>query len=330
MTAFLTSLSSVGEIVLVIALGFWLRNSGRLGDTFKNNISFIIMDITLPVSIFMSVVTKLNRNKLLSLSSSLFYVFLSFLLGYIIAIALVKIFKIQKGRRGTFINMAVNANTIFIGMPLNLALFGDQVLPFFLIYYLMNTISAWAIGIFFISADDPTKVKGEKNAAGFNWKKLLPAPLIGFIMALVWLILGLPITFIVQPKGFPMLGNTFEMIGGLVTPLSLIYIGIILADAGLKSIHFDRDSVLALVARFVIAPAIMLSVLIFFMHTGATIPSMETSTFVIQAAAPCLAVLPILVGRSHGDVGYATNVVVTSTVLFVVVVPILMEILTLI
>ena len=66
------------------------------------------------------------------------------------------------------------------------------------------------------------------------------------------------------------------------------------------------------------------------MHTGATIPSMETSTFVIQAAAPCLAVLPILVGRSHGDVGYATNVVVTSTVLFVVVVPILMEILTLI
>ena len=52
MTAFLTSLSSVGEIVLVIALGFWLRNSGRLGDTFKNNISFIIMDITLPVSIF--------------------------------------------------------------------------------------------------------------------------------------------------------------------------------------------------------------------------------------------------------------------------------------
>ena len=140
MTAFLTSLSSVGEIVLVIALGFWLRNSGRLGDTFKNNISFIIMDIALPVSIFMSVVTKLNRNKLLSLSSSLFYVFLSFLLGYVIAIALVKIFKIQKGRRGTFINMAVNANTIFIGMPLNLALFGDQVLPFFLIYYLMNAI----------------------------------------------------------------------------------------------------------------------------------------------------------------------------------------------
>lgn len=330
MTAFLTSLSSVGEIVLVIALGFWLRSSGRLDDTFKGNVSFIIMNIALPVSIFMSVVSKLNRDKLLSLSSSLGYVFLCFVLGYVVAIALVKIFKIRKGRRGTFINMVVNANTIFIGMPLNMALFGDKALPYFLIYYLVNTISTWAVGIFFISADDPTKEKGDKADANFNWKKLLPAPLIGFIVALVWLVLGLPITFIVQPESFPMLGNTFTMVGGLVTPLSLIYIGIILADAGLNSIHFDRDSILALVGRFVIAPAIMLAVLLAFSHGGIAVPDVAMSTYVIQAAAPGLAVLPILVGRSHGDVAYATNVVVTSTVLFVVVVPILMEILTLI
>ncbi|USS88261.1 AEC family transporter [Fructilactobacillus hinvesii] len=328
MTAFLTSLSSVGEIVLVIALGYWLRKSGRLGDTFKGNISFIIMNIALPVSIFMSVVTNLNRDKLISLSSGLLYVFISFLLGYIVAIAMVYLFKIRKGRRGTFINMFVNANTIFIGMPLNMALFGDKGLPYFLLYYLMNTISTWAIGIFFISADDPTKSKDDRGSAKFNWKKLLPAPLIGFLVALIWLVLGLPITFIVEPPAFPMLGKTFTMIGGLVTPLSLIYIGIILADAGLNSIHFDRDSILALVGRFVISPAIMIAVLMAFTGMGATVPGPELSTFVIQAAAPGLAVLPILVGNAHGDVDYATNVVVTSTVLFVVVVPILMEIIT--
>lgn len=40
-----------------------------------------------------------------------------------------------------------------------------------------------------------------------------------------------------------------------------------------------------------------------------------------------LAVLPILAKEAHGDVKYATDVVVMSTVLFVVVVPILMAIL---
>jgi hypothetical protein len=39
-----------------------------------------------------------------------------------------------------------------------------------------------------------------------------------------------------------------------------------------------------------------------------------------------LAVLPILAADAHGDVKYATNLVTTSTILFVVVVPVLMAI----
>ena len=48
--------------------------------------------------------------------------------------------------------------------------------------------------------------------------------------------------------------------------------------------------------------------------------------FIVQAAIPALAVLPILANEAHGDVKYATDVVVMSTVLFIVVVPILMTI----
>lgn len=69
----------------------------------------------------------------------------------------------------------------------------------------------------------------------------------------------------------------------------------------------------------------MIAIMMFFKNTT-SIPTIEQSTLIIQAATPGLAVLPILVGQSHGDVEYATNVVTTSTVLFVVVVPILMQI----
>lgn len=70
----------------------------------------------------------------------------------------------------------------------------------------------------------------------------------------------------------------------------------------------------------------MVSVILISGHIGNVMPSLESSTLIIQSAAPGLAVLPILAGQSHGDVEYATNVVTTSTVLFVVVVPILMAI----
>ncbi|APU71505.1 AEC family transporter [Companilactobacillus crustorum] len=317
MAAFITSLESVAEIVLVIALGYWLRGSGRLGDEFKGNISFIIMKIALPASIFVSVFKYLNRDKLASLSGGLIFTFASFTIGYIVAWILTKVFRIRKGRRGTFINMFVNANTIFIGLPLNMALFGTKSLPYFLIYYVMNTISTWAVGIFFISSDDPTVEKGAKK--DFNWKKLLPAPLVGFLVSLVFLLLAIPVP--------DWINKTLDMVGGIVTPMSLIYIGIILADAGLKSIKFDRDTILALLGRFVVAPAIMISIiLIGGSMMGTSLPSIESNSFIIQAAAPGLAVLPILVDQSHGDVDYATNLVTTSTVLFVIVVPILMQV----
>ena len=316
MAAFITSLESVAEIVLVIALGYWLRGSGRLGDEFKGNISFIIMKIALPASIFVSVLKYLNRDKLASLSGGLVFTFASFTIGYIVAWLLTKVFRIRKGRRGTFINMFVNANTIFIGLPLNMALFGDKSLPYFLIYYVMNTISTWAVGIFFISSDDPTVAKGEKK--DFNWKKLLPAPLVGFLVSLVFLLLAIPV-----PEW---INKTLDMVGGIVTPMSLIYIGIILADAGLKSIRFDRDTILALVGRFIVAPVIMIGIILIGGSMIGTMPQLESSSFIIQSAAPGLAVLPILVDQSHGDVDYATNLVTTSTVLFVIVVPILMQV----
>ncbi|WP_338141339.1 AEC family transporter, partial [Oenococcus oeni] len=76
------------------------------------------------------------------------------------------------------------------------------------------------------------------------------------------------------------------------------------------------------IGRFIIVPAVMIIILKLF---GGSMPKLESSTLIIQAAAPGLAVLPILVGQNHGDVEYATNVVTTSTVLFVIVVPILMQ-----
>ena len=57
--------------------------------------------------------------------------------------------------------------------------------------------------------------------------------------------------------------NTLTYVGNIVTPLSLIYIGIVLAKAGLNTITFDKDTIVTLVGRFILAPLIMLLVLKF-------------------------------------------------------------------
>ena len=314
MSLFLTSITSIIPIIAIIILGYILQVKGWFGDAFGPNLSRLIMNVALPASIFVSVMKYLTLDKLISLSGGLLYTFVAFILGYIVAYIAVVVFKVRPGRRGTMINTFVNANTIFIGLPLNVALFGDQALPYFLIYYITNTISTWTLGVYLMTSD--SKSGQSKETSKFDWKKLLPAPLVGFLVALLFLILRISIPDFAT--------NTLTYVGNIVTPLSLIYIGIVLAKAGLNTITFDKDTIVTLVGRFILAPLIMLLVLKFFA------PNMETvefKTFMIQSATPALAVLPILANQGKGDVEFSTNVVTLSTVLFIIVIPILQTLL---
>jgi len=314
MSLFLTSITSIIPIIAIIVLGYILQVKGWFGDAFGPNLSRLIMNVALPASIFVSVMKYLTLDKLISLSGGLLYTFVAFILGYIVAYIVVMVFKVRPGRRGTMINTFVNANTIFIGLPLNVALFGDQALPYFLIYYITNTISTWTLGVYLMTSD--SKSGQSKKETKFDWKKLLPPPLLGFFTALIFLFFEIPLA--------PILHNTLNYLGDMVTPLSLIYIGIVLARAGLNTIAFDKDTIVTLVGRFILAPLIMLLVLKFFAPNMATV---EFKTFMIQSATPALAVLPILANQGKGDVEFSTNVVTLSTVLFIVVIPILQTLL---
>ena len=314
MSLFLTSITSIIPIIAIIVLGYILQVKGWFGDAFGPNLSRLIMNVALPASIFVSVMKYLTLDKLISLSGGLLYTFVAFILGYIVAYIAVVVFKVRPGRRGTMINTFVNANTIFIGLPLNVALFGDQALPYFLIYYITNTISTWTLGVYLMTSD--SKSGQSKKETKFDWKKLLPAPLVGFLVALLCLILRISIPDFAT--------NTLTYVGNIVTPLSLIYIGIVLAKAGLNTITFDKDTIVTLVGRFILAPLIMLLVLKFFAPNMATA---EFKTFMIQSATPALAVLPILANQGKGDVEFSTNVVTLSTVLFILVIPILQTLL---
>ena len=309
---FLTSLGSIFPIIVMIAIGYILRKRHWFHHTFSENVSKLITNVALPCSIFYSVLKYLDMNVLKELSNRLIFTFASVIIGYVTAYIVIKIFKIRRGRRGVFYNAVVNANTIFIGLPLNMALFGEEASKYYLMYYITNTISIWTLG-YILLENDSTEEKESKG--GFNPKKLLSPPLIAFVAAFIVLVLGISV-----PKP---LVETTKYLGNIVTPLALLYIGIVLADAGLHSIRFDLDTILALLGRFVFSSIVMVALLKVagqFMQ----LDSLEIKTFVIQSAAPVFAALPILTNQTEGDIEYATNVVTTSTILFVVVIPILM------
>ncbi|GCL68144.1 AEC family transporter [Veillonella tobetsuensis] len=324
---FLTSLQSIIPIVLLIALGYILKGRGMFNDTFSSNLSRLIMSVILPAGVFVSVLHHMQTSDLWDLRYGLLVVGLTYFVSYIVAFIMMKILRVPPGRRGIFINMVVNDNCLFIGLPVQIALFGPEALPYFLLYYIGNTISVWMVGVFLIEIDplpQNSSATGESvrpSGHKFSWKKLLPPPLMGFIVALIFLYAQIPLPTILH--------NTLNYLGDMVTPLSLLYIGIVLHDAGLKSMALNKDSLGGIFGRFVIAPLIMFGVIITVRYIGGiTLEPIAMITFIVQSAGPVIAVLPIVANESGADLPFATGLVMISTILFVFVIPLIMELLT--
>ena len=316
---FLKSLGSIFPIIVMISIGYILKKRHWFHHTFSENVSKLITNVALPCSIFYSVLKYLNMEALKEVSNRLIFTFASVIIGYVAAFLVIKLVKMREGRRGVFYNAVVNANTIFIGLPLNMALFGEAASKYYLMYYITNTVSIWTLG-YMLLASDPMENSGDAKG-GFDLKKLLSPPLIAFVIAFAVLLSGIRVIT-------PILETT-KYLGSVVTPLALLYIGIVLADAGLHSIRFDLDTNLALLGRFVFSSVVMI-VLLKIAGRFVKLDPLEIKTFVIQAAAPVFAALPILTNETKGDIGYSTNVVTTSTILFILVVPLLMSILNII
>ena len=326
---FLTSLQSIIPIVLLIALGYILKGRGMFNDTFSSNLSRLIMSVILPAGVFVSVLHHMQTSDLWNLRYGLLVVGLTYFVSYIVAFIMMKILRVPPGRRGIFINMVVNDNCLFIGLPVQIALFGPEALPYFLLYYIGNTISVWMVGVFLIEIDplpQNSSATGESvrpSGHKFSWKKLLPPPLMGFIVALIFLYAQIPLPTILH--------NTLNYLGDMVTPLSLLYIGIVLHDAGLKSMALNKDSLGGIFGRFVIAPLIMFGVIITVRYIGGiTLEPIAMITFIVQSAGPVIAVLPIVANESGADLPFATGLVMISTILFVFVIPLIMELLTIV
>lgn len=86
----------------------------------------------------------------------------------------------------------------------------------------------------------------------------------------------------------------------------------------------DRDTALALVGKFAVAPFAMILLLMAAAQGGVTLEATEKGTFIMQSAVPALTVLPVLAHEGKGDVHYATSLVAFSTLLFAGVAPVMM------
>lgn len=249
-----------------------------------------------------------SANQLKYLLPDLRYPVISMIILFAFSFAVARVIGIKRSHLGLFSSMFFNSNTVFIGLPINLALFGDASIPYVLVYYMANTTFFWTLGVWLIQKDGIGEAKISPSTA---LKKVFSPPLLGFILGVI-----LVIAKVHLPK-FIMSDLTY--IGGLTIPMSMIFIGIAISNAGLSRMRLSRDSWGILLGRFLFAPALMALLVI-----PSSMSPLMKQVFILQAAMPVMTNAPVVSKLYHADSNYAAIMVTETTVLAIVVIPILM------
>lgn len=300
----ISAYSGIAKLFLMFAVGFILYRKGLITDEILTFLSKVITSIAAPALLCVNAIEYISADLFLNkpvIFSIPFIVICSCLL---ISIACKKLFKLNVN--GSFSPLFAFSNTINLGLPICMAMFGDKSVPYIIIYYLGNTLTFWTIGAYLISKDSDNPIKFGLPVL----KSIFSPPILGFMFGAVIALTGIKLP--------SFLFDAIDSFGGLITPLSCIYVGAFIAIVGFKRIFkIGKEGIFVLIGRFIIAPMIALGLGLLF-----NLPPLAITVLVIMASMPVMNFIVILTSRYQADTSLSIQMLTSTSVLMMGVVPI--------
>lgn len=283
---------------VLMGVGYVLRKNGTITKEGRSVLTDLIINVILPCNIITAFCIDFDRNVLISgmqvlVISVVLQLFCTFLAAFAYR-------KVEKKKRMVLQYATVCSNAGFLGNPIAEGLYGSMGLLYASIYLIPQRIVMWSAGVSYFT-ESPSK----KDVI----KKVLKHPCI----------IAVEIGIIMMLTGFrfpEFLQRSIKSLGGCTTAITMLFIGTVLADAGLHNL-LSRMTVLFSVVRLILIPFVVAAGCYLF-HVGGTAAGLS----VVLAAMPAGSTTAILAAKYHGDEVFATQCVVVTTVLSMVILPV--------
>ncbi len=296
-------IDAIITLFIVMGLGFILKKRKVFTPSSEKFILELLQKLAIPGLMLYNVTTQFSEDFLGSNYPVILASFLSILAAIIIGLVLARIFGIQEKNQGLLTSMFAFSNTVFIGIPVTTGIFGEQGIPFLMLYYLMNTILFWTLGIYLIA--------GEQGATLFSWQSIkkifnpaMLAILIGFLLLMNDISLPTPIT------------SSLRYLRDIVTPLSTLYMGALIADLSFKKLPGLKPTLLIILGRFFISPLLTYGILMFFGFSG-----LMVQVLVITSALPVMMQISVVASYYGKDKQYTAFMTALTTLLAIFILP---------
>ena len=305
MTHVLDAVQGVFTILFMVSGGYLLSRKGWFSEETVTVISRLVIRIAIPALMLSNITTAFDRESIIRMGPAIIVPLGTISFTYVLSVLLGRLLGLPENRRGLFQAHFAFANTIFVGMPVNIALFGDLSVPYVTLFYIVNTTVFWTVGVYFIRRDNRTE-KVPFLSLG-TLRQIITPVLVCFLIAitLVMLQVRLPV----------FLMSSLKYTAAMTTPLSMLIIGITMHSVGLRGIRADREMAAIMAARFVIAPAAA-----WFIMRGMDIPDLMRKVFLMTAAMPVMTQIALIAkayGADHRNAGVMATVTTAASLLVI-------------
>ena len=296
-------------------------------DGFGKGLSNLVLYIAQPALIFKSYLRAFDKGILVNM----LYVFLFSIITHLIfTVAAMLCFKKAPDAIRRMLRFStIFSNAAFMGMPLIASVIGDEALIYASIYNLTFNAWLWTLGVYICTANRDVDGDGiddgehiRKND-GVSFKKVLLHP------TMIAAALGLAcffLSFDSSAEGLPVYATFFIKIisdlAALVAPLSMIVLGLRLAEIDLRGFFKEKDLYVCLAARHVILPAAVYFVMrLFTLFLNIHIDVIMS--VLIMASAPVATSATMFAEKYDCDAAYVSKVVAVSTILSILTMPLI-------
>lgn len=310
MESLLFAINAILPIILIVAVGYFLKRVGLLTQEFAKMANKLVFRVFLPVMLFLNVY-KLESFGGIGVGFVLYAVG-ALLIIFLAGIPSVILFTKDAGKRGALLQGIFRSNYALIGIPLAVSLFGDDGAA------VASVLAAVVIPVFNILAVISLSVfskGGEKPSVRRVLRGIVTNPLI-LSVSLGFVALG--IRALLERHGLDWrltdlapLYSAMSSLGSLATPLALLMLG---AQFEFSAIRGEwRELLFGVLARCAVVPTLALGAAYIFFRD--TFTGAHFAAFVAMFATP-IAVSSVPMAQEMGaDSALAGRLVVSTTLL---------------
>ena len=297
--SFFDTLTEMLVLLFTIAMGFTANRLGILGGETDQKISKLLLCLTLPAMLLGSVCTgdALPETSVVLGTLGVAVVFYSLEFAFVLAVP--PLLGGTPGQQGVWRYTLAFPNVAFIGYPVVTALFGAEALFYAVILVLPFNLMTFTLG--------PLLLTGAKR---FSLRQMLSPCVLASALAL-----GLALLRLRPPA---VVGEALNFMGNITVPLSLLFVGSLLAGIPLGRMLASPRLWILTAVRLLVLPAV-LCLLLRRMGTEPLILGVA----VIQMAMPTAMNGSLLCMEYGGDAECMAQITFVSTLASIVTIPIL-------